>query len=101
MRVNGDSSAHLDELDAAIRRSNAQDAEVAADVRVQVSKARDDVKAKLASTRKKFENWRASRADDAAVRNLNASELELDEAFDDYRVGGERRRATRQSLTLD
>ncbi len=77
-------TAHLDELDAAIRHSNAKDAEVAAELRVQVSEALDDVKSKLASARKKFESWRASRADEEAIRNLNASALELDEAFDDY-----------------
>jgi hypothetical protein len=77
-------NAHLDELDAAIRHSNAKDAEVAAEVRVQVSEALDDVRGKLASARKKFESWRARRADEEAIRELNASALELDEAFDDY-----------------
>ncbi len=90
-------NAHLDEVDAAVRRSGAQDTEVAADARVQIAQARDDVKAKLASTRKRFESWRASRADEAAIRHLNASALELDEAFDDYAwaLKGVAQRATR------
>src|SRR5947209_10459607 len=48
-------------------------------LRVQVTQARDDLKAKLASAREKFESWRTSRADDAAIRNLNASELALED----------------------
>jgi hypothetical protein len=89
-------NAHLDEIDAAVRRSSAQDAEVAAEARVQIAQAREDVKARLASARKKFESWRARRADEAAIRNLNASELELDEAFEDYAwaVKGVAQRAT-------
>jgi hypothetical protein len=77
-------NAHLDEVDAAVRRSAAQDAAVAADVRVKIAQSTDTLKTRLASARDKFAAWRDRRDDEAAIRNLNASEFELDEAFDDY-----------------
>lgn len=77
-------NAHLDEVDAALRGQRAKDAEVAANVRVKVSETTDSLKAKLASARDKFAAWRQRRDDEAAIRELNAAELALDESFDDY-----------------
>jgi len=77
-------NAHLDEVDAALRKSAARDAEVAAEVRLSISQSSDTLKAKLASARDKFAAWRDRRDDEAAIRNLNDSEMALDEAFDDY-----------------
>lgn len=77
-------NAHLDEVDAAVRRSSAKDAEVAADVRLKIAQSTDTLKAKLATARDRFATWRERRDDEAAIRNLNASEFALDEAFDDY-----------------
>jgi hypothetical protein len=83
-------NAHLDEVDAALRRSAAQDAEVAADARLQIAQATDTLKAKLLSARDKFAAWRERREDEAAIRSLNASEFALDEAFDDYALAVQR-----------
>jgi hypothetical protein len=77
-------NAHLDEVDAALRRSSAQDAEVAADVRVAIAESRDNLKARLLTARQNFDAWRQRREDKAAIRSLNAAELELDDAFDDF-----------------
>ena len=77
-------NAHLDEVDAALRAQRAKDAEVAANVRVKIGETTDSLKAKLASARDKFTAWRARRDDEAAIRELNAAELALDESFDDY-----------------
>lgn len=77
-------NAHLDEVDAAMRKSAAKDALVAADVRVNISETRDSVKEKLAAARKRLDAWRERREDEAAMKNLSSSELELDEAFDNY-----------------
>ena len=77
-------NAHLDEVDAALRGQRAKDAEVAANVRVKIGETSDTLKAKLASARDKFAAWQKRRDDEAAIRELNAAELALDESFDDY-----------------
>jgi hypothetical protein len=77
-------NAHLDEVDAALRGQRAKDAEVAANLRVKIGQASRTLKAKLDSARENFAAWRDRRDDEAAVQELNASELALDEAFDDY-----------------
>ena len=77
-------NAHLDEVDAALRGQRAKDAEVAANVRVKIGETTDTLKAKLASARDKFAAWRERRDDEAAIRELNAAELALDESFDDF-----------------
>lgn len=79
-------NAHLDEADAAVRRSAAEDAAVAADVRIRISEARDDLKSKADQARRNYDAWRKQRADEKLLRNLDESELELDEAFDRYSV---------------
>jgi hypothetical protein len=92
-------NAHLDEADAALRRSAAEDAVVAADVKIRVTEARSDLKEKAAQARRSYDAWRKQRADERLLRDLDESELELDEAFDRYSValdsvqGGARPRA--------
>ena len=79
-------NAHLDEADAALRRSAAEDAEVAADARVQLAEAGDELKSKTASARRDYKAWRERRADEKLVGQLSDSELELDEAYARYAV---------------
>src|SRR5262245_51288432 len=73
-------NAHLDEAEAALRRSNARDQEVAADVRAEILASRDDLKAKAAEAKRNYDAWRQRRADKAAIRELNAADADLDEA---------------------
>ena len=77
-------NAHLDEAEAALRRSAAEDAVVAADIRIRIAETRDGLKAKAAAARRNYQAWRERRSDERAIRDLNASELELDEALDQY-----------------
>lgn len=93
-------NAHLDQADAALRRSAAQDAEVAADVRVQVAEASDELKSKADAARRDYKAWRERRADEKLLGQLSDSELELDEAYARYTVAlenaakrGQRQRA--------
>jgi hypothetical protein len=79
-------NAHLDQADAALRRSAAEDAEVAADARVQLAEASDDLKSKAASAHRNYDAWRAQRADEKLLAKLDDSELELDEAYARYTV---------------
>ena len=82
-------NARLDEIDAAIRRSKAEDAEVAADARLQLVRARDALRAKATDARGRYDSWRERRADKRLLADLERSEEELDEAFDDYAVARE------------
>ena len=77
-------NARLDEAEATLRRYAAQGAEVAADTRVRIAEAGDDLKERTAAARRSFDNWRQRREDKATVRTLNVAELELEEAFDRY-----------------
>jgi hypothetical protein len=77
-------NAHLDQADAALRRSAAQDAEVAADARVQLADANDELKSKADSARQSYKAWRERRADEKLLGQLSDSELELDEAYTRY-----------------
>ena len=92
-------NARLGEAEAALRRQAAQVAEVAADARIQISEAQDDLKARIVAARRSYDAWSQRRADRDAIRALNASELELDEAFDTYAVAvqGVLHRATSQA----
>jgi len=92
-------NAHLDQADAALKRSAAEDAEVAADAKVEVAEARDELKAKSAAARRDYDAWRERRKDEKLQRKLADSELELDEAyarytlaFDEAQTGGRRPR---------
>lgn len=78
--------AHLDQADAALRKSVAEDAEVVADANVQVAEARDELKAKTASAHRDFDAWRERRTDEKLLGKLGDSELELDEAYARYTV---------------
>src|SRR5262245_6752876 len=73
-------TAHLEEAGAFLREQGAKDAEVAADVRVELIAAREELREKEAATRKSFDAWRAKRADKTLQEKLDDAELELDEA---------------------
>jgi len=77
-------NAHLDQADAALRRSAAQDAEVAADARVQLAEAGDELKSRTDAARRDYKAWRERRADEKLLGQLSDSELELDEAYARY-----------------
>jgi|RhiMetdeSRZDD1v2_1073273.scaffolds.fasta_scaffold40232_8 predicted neutral ceramidase superfamily lipid hydrolase len=77
-------NAHLDQADAALKRSAAEDAEVAADANVQLAEARDELKAKAGAARRSYDAWRERRKDEKALQKLEDSELELDEAYTRY-----------------
>jgi len=82
-------NAHLDQVDAAIRRSNAEDAEVAADLRVGLVAARDALRGKANEARSRYAAWRDRRTDRKLLADLERSEEELDDAFDEYAVARE------------
>ncbi len=79
-------NAHLDQADAALRRSAAEDAEVAADAKVQLAEARDELKVKASAAHKSYDAWREQRKDEKLMGKLADSELELDEAYARYTV---------------
>lgn len=92
--------ARLDQADAALRDSAAKDAEVAADARVGVAQAQDELRVKAAAARRSFDAWREKKADAARQRQLDDAELELEEASSTYmaaldaaRQSGQRSRA--------
>jgi hypothetical protein len=73
-------TAHLDEAEAVLREEGAKDAEVAADVRVELIAASEELREKAGAARKSFDAWRAKRADKTLQERLDDAELELDEA---------------------
>jgi hypothetical protein len=89
-------NAHLDHADAALKRSAAEDAEVAADANVQLAEARDELKAKAGAAHRNYDAWRERRKDEKALRKLDDSELELDEAYARYTLALEDVRAGRR-----
>lgn len=76
--------AHLDEAESALRESAAQDAEVAADVRIGIADAQKELRDKAAAARRSFDAWRERRTDETQQRNLEEAELELEEASNRY-----------------
>jgi len=77
-------NAHLDEADAALRRASAHEQEAAADTRAEIVASRDDLKAKVAGARQRYDDWRERRADKAAIRELSVADADLDEAIENY-----------------
>jgi hypothetical protein len=82
-------NAHLDQADAALQTSAAQDAEVTADARVQLAEASDELKRRTDAARRDYKAWREHRADEKMLGQLSDSELELDEAYDRYTVASD------------
>ena len=76
--------AHLDEAESALRESAGRDAAFAADVGVDLAGAQQELKDKAAAARQRYDAWRAQRKDKQAQENLDAAELELEEASNRY-----------------
>jgi hypothetical protein len=77
-------TARLDEIDGALRESAARDAEVAADARIDLADARQELGDKATAARQSYSAWRARRADQKLQDQLAEAELELDEASNRY-----------------
>jgi hypothetical protein len=92
--------AHLDEAEGALRESAGADAEVAADVRVGLAGAQQELRDKAAAARRSYDAWRERRKDEKLQAKLDDSELELEEASDRYAAaleGVSKRTVPRQS----
>ena len=76
--------AHLDEGEGALRESAARDAEVAADMRVELAGAQQELREKVAAARQSYDAWRERRKDEKLQRKLDDAELELEEASNRY-----------------
>jgi hypothetical protein len=77
-------NAHMDQAEAALRRSQAEDQIVAADVRENIESCRDDLKASMDRAKDRYKAWRSRRDDRQAIEALNDADLELDEAIENY-----------------
>lgn len=73
-------NAHLDEARAALRESAAKDAETAADVRIEITRAQQELRDKAEKARRSYDAWNQRRTDEQRQQALNDAELELDEA---------------------
>lgn len=73
-------NAHLDEARAALRESAARDAESAADVRIEITRAQQELRDKAEKARRSYDAWNQRRTDEQRQQALNDAELELDEA---------------------
>jgi hypothetical protein len=76
--------AHLDQAEGALRESAARDAESGANVRIGVSQAQQELRDKAKAARERFGAWRQNRRDEKLQKELNQSELELEEASNLY-----------------
>ena len=76
--------AHLDEAEAALRGSQAADLQVAADARVEISKAQQELRESIAATRESYDAWRSRKKAENLARKLDDAEFELDEASNRY-----------------
>jgi len=76
--------AHVDEAEAALRQSGAADLEAAADARVDIAKAQQELRDSIKTARSKYDAWRARKKADDLSRNLADAEFDLDEASNRY-----------------
>ena len=90
--------AHLDEADGALRESAAQDAEVAADLRMEFAGAQQELRDKIAAARQRYDAWRERRKDEKLEERLDDAELELDEASNRYAAAIESLRQRRSDV---
>jgi len=72
--------AQLDEVEAAIRESGARDAESAANVRIGLGDAQQELREKAAAARQSYDAWRQHKKDEKLRRQLDQAQLELEEA---------------------
>jgi hypothetical protein len=79
--------AHLDEAEAALRESAGRDAAVAADARIDLAGAQQELRDKAAAARRSYDAWRGQRKDEKRQRELDDAELELEEASNRYAAG--------------
>lgn len=77
-------NAHLDEANAALRRVAAEQQIGTANVRAKILEAHDNLSSSIARAKREYDAWRSRRADKAAIRELNAADLELDDAIERY-----------------
>lgn len=73
-------NAHLDEAEAALRESAGRDAESAANVRIGVEDAHQELKEKVAAARQSYDAWRKQKKESKLRQQLDKAELELEEA---------------------
>ena len=76
--------AQLDQAEGALRESAARDAESAANVRVGLSEAEQELRDKAAAARRSYDAWRQKRKDEKLQARLDEAELELEEASNQY-----------------
>ena len=72
--------AHIDEAEAALKESAASDREVAADVRVDIGTAQQDLRDSIAAARGSYDTWRSQKKAEKFQRKLDDAEFDLDEA---------------------
>ena len=82
--------ANLDEAEGTLRESAAKDAEVAADLRVGLAEAQEELRNKAAAARRSYDAWRERRTDEKLQGKLDDAELELEEASNRYGAALER-----------
>jgi hypothetical protein len=76
--------AHLDEAEAALRESAAKDAAVAAEGRIGLAEAGDELRDKAARARTRFAAWRQRQQDARLQGELAEAEAELEDASEQY-----------------
>jgi hypothetical protein len=76
--------AHLDEAEGALRESTAKDAESAANVRIGLAEAHQELQDKIAAARRSYDGWREQRKNEKRKAKLDDAELELEEASSRY-----------------
>jgi hypothetical protein len=72
--------AQLDEAEGALRESAARDAESAANVRIGLGDAQQELREKAAAARQSYDAWRQHKKDGKLRKQLDKAQLELEEA---------------------
>jgi hypothetical protein len=76
--------AQLDEAEAALKASQAADLEVAADARVEINEAQQELRTSIAAAHESYDAWRSRKKAENLKRNLDDAEFELDQASNRY-----------------
>jgi hypothetical protein len=74
-------NARIDEANALLMRWSAQDDEVAAELRIEISKVTQDLQRKSRDAQHAYDAWRDQRSDDRLQRRLDDAERDLDAAY--------------------
>lgn len=72
--------AQLDEAEGALRESAARDAESAANVRIGLGDAQQELREKATAARQRYDAWRQHKKDEKLRKQLDKAQLELEEA---------------------